>query len=145
MLLRLFILPAYHYQTETRKLRFKPCSYEIDHLISSYDLQPIYSIDELANRTKYGSILTEALVTPSIRRDIAVTLHKAGLPVNFINPECEDVLKRKITIYGTVRGPYHTNYLWTSILSRQRSHAPPKICRLLRRFVKSSPKTTSLK
>jgi len=25
------------------------------------------------------------------------------------------VLKWKITIDGTVRGPYHTNYLWSSI------------------------------
>lgn len=101
--------------TETRKLRFKPYRYEIEHFISSYDLKPVHSTDELADRTKYGSIFTKALVTPAIRRDIALTLHKAGLPVNLINPECEDVLKWKITIDRTVRGPYNTNYLWSSI------------------------------
>lgn len=100
---------------KTRKLRFKPYRYEIDHFISSYDLQPIHSADELADRTKYGSICTKALVTPAIRRDIALTLHKAGLTVNLMNSECEDVLKWKITIDGTVRGPYNTKYLWSSI------------------------------
>ncbi|PMD18832.1 hypothetical protein NA56DRAFT_706362 [Hyaloscypha hepaticicola] len=90
--------------TKTRKLRFKPYRYEIDRFISSYDLQPIHSANELADRMKYGSIFTKALVTPAIRRDIALTLHNAGLPVNLMNPECEDVLKWKITIDGTV--PY---------------------------------------
>jgi hypothetical protein len=141
----LFILPAYHYQTETRKLGFKPCSCEIDHFISFYDLQLIYSIDELANGTKYGSILTEALITPSIRRDIAVTLHKARLPVNFINPECEDVLKWKITIDGTVHGSYHTNYLWSSIGIKSPAYAcAPENLQAVEKVCKKSPKTTSL-
>lgn len=109
--------------TKTRKLRFKPYRYEIDHFISSYDLQPIHSADELADRMKYCSIFTKALVTPAIRRDIALTLHNAGLPVNLMNPECEDVLKWKITIDGTVRGPYNTNYVWSSIEIKSPAYA----------------------